>query len=47
MKEELADKTIELETILNKPTDYEKLSENLIEQFEKEWKIELKTQISL
>lgn len=37
MKEELANKTIELETILNKPIDYTKLSNAVISGFEQEW----------
>jgi lipoate-protein ligase A len=41
VKEHLRKKTIDLESILNIPTDYEKLSLALIEGFEKEWNIEL------
>ena len=41
VKEHLRKKTTDIETILNSPTDYEKLSLALIEGFEKEWNIEL------
>jgi lipoate-protein ligase A len=40
VKEHLQKKTTDIATILNSPTDYEKLSLALIEGFEKEWNTE-------
>jgi lipoate-protein ligase A len=40
VKDHLLSKTVTLESILNTPTDYEKLSLALIEGFEKEWNTE-------
>lgn len=39
LKNELEEKTIEIETILNRATDYEKLVDSLILGFEKEWQV--------
>jgi lipoyl(octanoyl) transferase len=39
LKNELEEKTIEIETILNRATDYKKLVDSLILGFEKEWQV--------
>ncbi len=41
IKEDLKSKTIELESILNNETDYEKLSESLVEGFEKYFSVKM------
>jgi lipoate-protein ligase A len=47
VKDHLHSKTVTLESILNTPTDYEKLSLALIEGFEKEWNIEFLKQAEI
>ena len=42
LKHELEEKTVEIETILNKPVDYNHLAESLISGFEEEWQINFK-----
>jgi lipoate-protein ligase A len=47
VKDHLDKTTIEIESILNCPTDYEKLSLALIEGFEKEWNIKFYEKIEM
>lgn len=46
LKEELSNKTVELESILKNSTDYDKLAEGLVQGFEKDWNISFKTPVS-
>ena len=43
---EIFEKTIEIETILDEPVDYEKLTNCLIEGFEKSWQIKFDRKVS-
>ena len=45
LSSELSNKTIEIETILNEPVDYESLAASLITGFEKIWEVSFRTQV--
>lgn len=45
LKQEMIDKTIELETILKRKVDYSKLIDSLVKGFEDEWKIKFVNQV--
>lgn len=47
LKEELSNKTIEIESILNKTTDYQRLTKVIKDQFEVDWNFKLKDSTNL